>query len=169
MTTFEIITVILLAVVFLAVIWMITEFSSMKTDIKSKMGINNETIKLKLQAYERLTLLSERIGLQNLISRMPNAGLTGRQMQYSLVEAIKGEFEYNISQQVYVSPEAWRAVTNLKEQNIYIINQLAATLPFNASGMDLNKQIIDYLMSNPKATLHTVVLEALNFEAKKIM
>ncbi|HEV8079163.1 MAG TPA: hypothetical protein VGP43_00510, partial [Chitinophagaceae bacterium] len=79
------------------------------------------------------------------------------------------EYEYNISQQVYVSPEAWRVVNNLKEQNIYIVNQLSATLPNQATAMDLNKQIIDYLMSNPKSSLHTIVLEALNFEAKKIM
>ena len=169
MTTFETVVIILLAVIFLTTIWLITEFSSMKSAIKERIGINNETIKIRLQAYERLTLLAERIALQNLISRTPNAGLSAKQMQISLVEAIKAEYEYNISQQVYVSPDAWRAVNNLKEQNIYIINQLSATLPFQASGMDLNKQIIDYLMSNARASLHNVVLEALNFEAKKIM
>ena len=169
MSTFETIVIVLLGVIFLAAIWLITEFSGMKASIKERTGINNETIKLRLQAYERLTVLVERIALQNLIARTPNAGLSSRQMQGSLVEAIKGEYEYNISQQVYVSPEAWRAVNNLKEQNIYIINQLATTLPFQASAMDLNKQIIDYLMSNPKASLHSIVLEALNFEAKKIM
>lgn len=169
MTTFETIVIILLAVIFLATIWLITEFTSMKSSIKEKTGINNETIKMRLQAYERLTLLAERIALQNLIARTPNAGLSARQMQTSLVEAIKSEYEYNISQQVYVSPDAWRAVNNLKEQNIYIINQLGSTLPFQASAMDLNKQIIDYLMSNARASLHNVVLEALNFEAKKIM
>lgn len=169
MTTFETVVIILLAVIFLSTVWLITEFSSMKSSIKERTGINNETIKMRLQAYERLTLLAERIALQNLIARIPNIGLTARQMQTSLVEAIKTEYEYNISQQVYVSPDAWRAVNNLKEQNIYIINQLSSTLPFQASGMDLNKQIIDYLMSNARASLHNVVLEALNFEAKKIM
>lgn len=169
MSTFETIAVVLLGVILLALVWLITEFSGMKTSIKERTGINNETIKLRLQAYERLTLLAERIALQNLISRIPNTGVSAKQMQAALVEAIKTEYEYNISQQVYVSPEAWRAVNNLKEQNIYIVNQLTATLPFQASAMDLNKQIIDYLMSNPKASLHTIVLEALNFEAKKIM
>jgi hypothetical protein len=169
MSTFETLVIVLLGVIFLAAIWLITEFSGMKASIKERTGINNETIKIRLQAYERLTLLGERIALQNLIARTPNAGLSARQMQSALVEAIKGEYEYNISQQVYVSPEAWRAINNLKEQNIYIINQLATTLPFQASAMDLNKQIIDYLMSNPKASLHSIVLEALNFEAKKIM
>ncbi len=169
MSTFETIVIVLLAVNFLLTIWLITEFSSMKTDIKDRTGINNETIKLQLQAYERLTLLSERIGLPNLIARIPNAGLSARQMQAALVEAIKTEYEYNISQQVYVTPEAWRAVNNLKEQNIYIVNQLATTLPIQATGMDLNKQVIDYLINNSRASLHSVVLEALNFEAKKLM
>ncbi len=169
MSTFETITVVLIIVIVLAVIWLITEFTGIKASIKDKKGINNETIKLRLQAYERLALLAERIALQNLISRISNAGISAKQMQAALVEAIKTEYEYNISQQVYVSPEAWRAVNNLKEQNIYIVNQLTTTLPFQATAMDLNKQIIDYLMSNPKASLHSIVLEALNFEAKKIM
>jgi hypothetical protein len=169
MSTFETIVIVLLGVEILALVWLITEFSGMKTSIKERTGINNETIKLRLQAYERLTLLVERISLQNLISRIPNAGVSAKQMQHALVDAIKTEYEYNISQQVYVSPETWRAVNNLKEQNIYIVNQLTSTLPFQASAMDLNKQIIDYLMSNPKASLHTIVLEVLNFEAKKIM
>lgn len=169
MTTFETIIIVLLAVIFLSVIWLITEFNSLKSEIRDRTGINNETIKLQLQAYERLTLLSERISLPNLIGRVPNAGISSRQMQNSLIEAIKQEYEYNLSQQVYVSPEVWRAVNNLKEQNIYIINQLGSTLPLHASGMDLNKQIIDYLINNSRASLHSVVLEALNFEAKKIM
>ena len=169
MSTFETIVVVLLGVVLLALVWLLSEFSGMKASIKERTGINNETIKLRLQAYERLTLLAERISLNNLISRLPHAGVSAKQMQHALVDAIKTEYEYNISQQVYVSPEAWRAVHNLKEQNIYIVNQLTVTLPFQASAMDLNKQIIDYLMSNPKASLHVIVLEALNFEAKKIM
>lgn len=169
MSTFETIVIILLGVIFLAIIWMITEFSALKKEIKEKTDTNPETLKLRLQAYERLTMLAERISLQNLLSRVPNAGLSSRQMQLSLIDAIRQEYDYNISQQVYVSPEVWRAVNNLKEQNIYVVNQLASAMPFQASAMDLNKQIIDFLINNPKASLHNIVLEALNFEAKKIM
>ncbi|MEO8413476.1 MAG: hypothetical protein ABI472_07435 [Ginsengibacter sp.] len=169
MSTFETIVIILLGVVFLAIIWMLTEFTSLKKDIKERSIVNPETLRLRLQAYERLTLLAERISLQNLLSRIPNAGLSSRQMQSSLIEAIRQEYDYNVSQQVYVSPEVWRAVNNLKEQNIYVVNELAATMPFQASAMDLNKQIIDFVIHNPKASLHSIVLEALNFEAKKLM
>jgi hypothetical protein len=169
MTLFEILSVVLLVVVLLLVIWLITEFSGMKAAIKEKTGINNETIKLRLQAYERLSLLTERIALQNLISRHSNASLSAKEMKHTLVEAIKAEYDYNISQQVYVTPDAWRAVHNLKEQNIYIINQLAAGLPMQATGLDLSKNIIDFLMHNQKGNLNSVVAEVLSFEAKKVM
>ena len=56
MSTFETIVVILLGVIFLALIWMITDFNALKKDIKEKTINNPETLKLRLQAYERLAL-----------------------------------------------------------------------------------------------------------------
>jgi len=169
MSTFETIVLIFLLVLLLAFIWILTEFTSMKKELAERKSNEPETLKLRLQAYERITLLTERISLQNLLSRINNSGLSCRQMQISLIDSIKQEYEYNMSQQIYVSPEVWRAVNNLKEQNIYVVNQLATTLPPHATAMDLNKHIIDYLINNPNASLHNVVLEAINFEAKKLM
>jgi len=169
MSTFETIIIILFLVLLLAFVWILTEFTSMKKELADRKGTDPETLKLRLQAYERITLLTERIALQNLLSRNTNNGLTCRQMQATLIDSIKQEYDYNISQQIYVSTEVWRAVNNLKEQNIYIINQLASTLPAQASGMDLNKHIIDYLINNSNASLHNIVLDAINFEAKKLM
>lgn len=169
MSTFETIIIIVSLVLVLFLVWILTEFSTMKRQLGERKGTEPEMIKLRLQAYERITLLTERISFQNLLSRINNSGLTSRQMQMSLIDSIKQEYDYNLSQQIYVSPEVWRAVNNLKEQNIYIVNQLASTLPANASGMDLNKHIVDYLINNSNASLHNIVLEAINFEAKKLM
>ena len=170
MSTFETIVIIILLLLILGIVWGITEISSLKKQSdKPKNEHDFEAVKLQLQAYERLSVLSERIALQNLLSRVPNAGLSSREMQISLIENIKQEYDYNVSQQIYIQPEIWKAVDNLKEQNIYIINQLASTLPSNASGMDLNKQIIDFLINNPKFSLHTIVHEAINYEAIKLM
>ena len=130
---------------------------------------NFSTKPLQLQAYERLVMLAERISIPNLVSRANQPGLDGRTMQILLIESIKQEFEYNASQQIYVSPVAWEAVTNLKEQNMLIINQVSATLPPDAAGIDLNKRLLEFVMTQKKGTLHTIVLEALNYEAKKIM
>ena len=128
-----------------------------------------ETVPLQLQAYERLVLLTERIALPNLISRLNQPGISAYEMKIILTENIKQEFEYNSTQQLYVSPVSWDAVRNLKEQNIMTVNQIASTLPQTASAADLNKKILEIIMSQPNGALHELVAQALNFEAKKLM
>jgi hypothetical protein len=127
------------------------------------------TRQLQLQAYERLILLTDRIAMPNLIQRVNQPGLSAKEMQSLLTQSIRQEFEHNITQQIYVTPEAWDAVRNFKEQNLLIINQIASFLPQEATGLDLNKSLLDLLVQNPKASLQNVVSEALSFEAKKVM
>ena len=127
------------------------------------------SLPLKMQAYERLVLLADRIALPNLVSRSNQPGLSAKEMQALLTQTIRQEFDHNITQQIYVSPEAWEAVRNLKEQNLLIINQVSSYLPETATGSELNKSLMELLVENPKASLHLIVLEALSFEAKKIM
>lgn len=137
-----------------------------------KMFTSNDssaTTQLQLQAYERLVVLVDRIALPNLISRVGQTDISAREMQLILTRNIREEYEYNISQQIFVSTEAWNSVKNLKEQNLLIINQLANILPPNASGLDLNKQLLQYLMNDKKGILHEVVSEVLSYEAKRIM
>ena len=139
---------------------------------KSKPNEDGYTSRpLQLQAYERLVMLTERIALPSLVSRANQGqpGMNARDMQILLLESIKQEYEYNATQQIYVSPVAWEAVRSLKDQNMLIINQLGSTMPTEASGLDLNKRIMEFAMTQKKGTMHEVVLEALNFEAKKLM
>ena len=124
---------------------------------------------LQLQAYERLILLTDRIALPNLIHRTHQPELTAREMQSLLTLSIRQEFEHNITQQIYVSAEAWDAVRNYKDQNMLIINQVGSFLPEGATAADLNRQLLDLLMQNPKASLQEIVSEALSFEAKKLL
>ena len=135
----------------------------------AESGLAFVPIQLQLQAYERLILLTERIALPNLISRLKHDGYTARDMQALLTESIRQEFEHNITQQIYVTPEAWDAVRNLKEQNIFIVNQVSSFLPPQASAVDLSKHLLEMIAQNPKASLHGVVSEVLSFEAKKLM
>lgn len=124
---------------------------------------------LQLQAYERLVMLAERIAIPNLVSRLNQPGLNAKEMQLMLLESIKQECEYNATQQIYVSPVAWEAIRNLKDQNMLIINQVAASLPSEATGTDLNRMLLDFVITQKKGALHSIVLEALNYEAKKIV
>jgi len=153
---------------FIAIAWLLAEFKGLKDEFIERFGINNETIKLKLQAYERLTLFAERSSLKNLVSRTPAGGLTVVDLQLTLADTIRSEYEHNISQQIYLQNDMWKAIVNLKDQNIYIINQLAATLPSQANGFELSKRILEYALNN-NADLSNIVLEALRFEAKKLL
>lgn len=124
---------------------------------------------LQLQAYERLVLLCERISLPSLISRMNQPGISAREMQVFLNESIKQEYEYNISQQVYVTTLAWDAVRNLRDQSMLIINQIGTMLPADAKASDLNKQLLEVILNQQDKALHTMVLDTLNFEAKQLL
>ena len=132
-------------------------------------GEKFDSTALRLQAYERLVLLTERIALPNLISRLNQPGISAAEMKLILTENIKQEFEYNSTQQLYVTPISWDAVRNLKEQNIMVVHQVASILPLDASAAELNKRILEVLMSQPNGALHEMVSQALNFEAKKLM
>jgi hypothetical protein len=169
MTTVEILLLIFLLAAIGVMVWMALEFRGMKMALHERAGINNETIKLRLQAYERLTLFVERCGLRNLVARLSPAGLSVPELHSAMLNTLHSEYEYNISQQMYVSGELWRALSNFKEQNVYILNQLAATQQPGAPGIALSKSVLELLSVNEKADLYSIVLEALRFEAQKIM
>ena len=155
-----------IVVVVFAFIYYIYTSKSAKADAGN---VSESTSQMQLSAYERLILLVDRIALHNLISRLNQPGASAREMQQLLAQNIKEEFDYNITQQIYVSADAWNAVKNLKEQNMLVINQIATTLPANATGLDLNKFVLEYLMHDKKGSLHEVVSEVLSYEAKKLL
>ncbi|MBK7885433.1 MAG: hypothetical protein IPJ81_17815 [Chitinophagaceae bacterium] len=155
-------------ILFGIVVWLVTEQKILRKQIQQQTPKPVDNSALQLQAYERLTLLTERISLKNLIMRLPTASLTALELQVGMIETIRSESEHNITQQLYVNPEIWKAIINLKEQNIYIINQLAAALPPTAAAIDLSKAIIQY-QENNNAELSKIVLDALQFEAKKLI
>jgi hypothetical protein len=140
-----------------------------KQEPKKTADLSFNTRPLQLQAYERLVVLAERIALPNIVNRSNMAGISAKELQLLLLETIRQEFEYNSSQQIYVSPVAWQALSNLKEQNMLIINQVAQTLPAEARGIDLSKRLMEVTIAQDKNALHNIVLDALNYEARKIM
>ncbi len=124
---------------------------------------------LPLQAYERLLLLTDRIALPNLINRNAASAISAAELQLMYTKIIREEFDFNVTQQMYISPASWKAVKNLKEKNLQIIIQIGQQLPPEASGLDLQKAIIHYLVANPASALHELVSEALSYEAKQLL
>jgi hypothetical protein len=97
---------------------------------------------LRLQSCERLILFLERITPGNLVLRVHQHDLTASQFHAALIQAIREEFEYNLSQQLFVSTPTWELVRNAKEEMISTINQAASRINENATPNDLVSQIL---------------------------
>ncbi len=108
-----------------------------------RRAAQNQALPVRMQAYERLTLLLERIAPNSLLVRVQPGTLTVREYHTLLTQAIRQEFEYNLSQQIYVSGDAWQIITTAKNALVSIINQTASTLDPHAAGVDLAKRILE--------------------------
>ncbi|MBQ0114153.1 MAG: hypothetical protein KBT03_13570 [Bacteroidales bacterium] len=81
---------------------------------------------VQLQAYERLVLFLERMKPDNLVLRCYQPGMETRLLRDVMIQNIRDEYEHNLSQQLYISSQAWVYIKNAKED---IINNLNAITP----------------------------------------
>lgn len=127
------------------------EFEKRAVDIQIKnMDIkikNNELIlPIRFQAYERVCLFLERIAPHNLILSSNEPGMTAGQLQQQMLFTIREEFAHNMSQQVYMSDEAWKHVKTAMENIVSVINNAAQVVPSDAKAIDLARVIVEVLM-----------------------
>ena len=119
---------------------------------------------VRLQAYERITLFLERISPNNMVLRIHKNGMSARLLQSELLKTIRMEFEHNLSQQIYMSANAWEIVKSAKEETIKIVNLSSSKVKDTASGMELSQVIIE--ISNKLQKLPTQ--SALEYIKKEI-
>jgi len=112
---------------------------------------NSRTVTpIKLQAYERVVLFLERISLESLLVRVSSSDMTASQLHSVLLNTIRSEFEHNLSQQIYMSQQAWEVVRNARSNMIKIINSEVEKMPANSTGMALSKQLLEKIMELDK-------------------
>ena len=97
--------------------FIITQLTNKETGIDSKA--------LKLQACERLVIYAERSDLKKLILRVQPLSTDVQTYAHLLVQHLEQEFEYNVTQQLYVSEELWAIVVHTKNTLITVIQQTA--------------------------------------------
>jgi hypothetical protein len=105
---------------------------------------SRESFPVRMQAFERIILLLERISPHQLIMRLSPSGMSLTQYQGLLTGTIRDEFDHNLSQQVYVSPKAWMFVKMAREEMIRLINTAAGSLGPEASPAELAGKIIEF-------------------------
>lgn len=129
----------------------------------------NVTIPLRLQAYERLALFTERMHPRQLVPRVYVPGMTVSDLQQALLLTIRTEFEHNLSQQIYVSKEVWSTVKTVKEQELNMISHIAKQLPPDAPAKELHVKIVDYVLTTESALPTDIALQVINDEAKRVL
>lgn len=82
-----------------------------------------EILPMRLQAYERLTLLLDRIRIEKLIARIAPIGEDLKEYKQLLIANINQEIEHNLTQQMYVSHECWSTILKTKQAIITQIIQ----------------------------------------------
>jgi hypothetical protein len=121
---------------------------------------------VRLQAYERIVLLLERIAPDSLIMRLNEPNLTAGELQANMLKTIRAEFDHNLSQQVYVSNRAWEVVKSAKSNIIKIINTASDSVKPDAPAFTLSKRILESMMKVNKSPT-TVAIEYLKDEMQK--
>lgn len=160
-----------LIIVFLFVYYMLKSFfdqfeKQRKQEIRVKFS--EETLPLRLQAYERIILFIERIKPESMIMRIAKPQMTTIDLQRALLENIREEYEHNLSQQIYISSEAWSMVVAARQSMIQLVSATAAEHDPNQPYMEYATDLLDEFgsISDDPVTL------AINFiqkESKEIM
>jgi len=112
---------------------------------------NSRTIApIRLQAYERIILFLERTSMESLLLRTNQQGMSASQLHSAILSAVRSEYEHNLSQQIYMTPQAWEVVKNARSNTVKIVNNIVGELPNTATAVDLSRALLEKIMELEK-------------------
>ena len=96
---------------------------------KRKFELLRENQKLalpiRLQAYERVVLLLERINPTQLLLRVAPISKSKEDYATLLTHSIQTEYEHNLTQQIYLTAETWNIILKAKNSTVQMIRKNA--------------------------------------------
>ncbi|MCG8412549.1 MAG: hypothetical protein MI739_14820 [Bacteroidales bacterium] len=159
-----------------AIIVLISSWVIIKQMVKNDQNRRNyETVTknqqmilpVRLQAYERLTLLMERIAPEALVMRVNKPSMTAKQLQGEILSCIRTEFDHNVSQQVYITPKTWEIIKSSRTNIIKLINKTSSRIKPNAPAYELSKAILEDVVALEKSP-ENIALNALKAEIRQL-
>ena len=91
-----------------------------------KQELNFMTVKgqseQRIHAYERITLFLERIKPANLVTKF-DENLAAHEFLFLTEKTINEEFDYNASQQLYLTKNSWNKVVNSKNSILHLLHK----------------------------------------------
>ncbi|HPD64990.1 MAG TPA: hypothetical protein P5050_02830 [Bacteroidia bacterium] len=155
--------------VFLTSWYLIREFlrkeESRRIDEQKRL-IGKDALMLRMQAYERLILLMERISPAAVVLRLSKNNQTAKDLHLQLIGTVKAEFEHNIAQQLYVSKETWQMVVASKEETVRLFNMSKEKCKENDNAIVLAKIILSDCQ--PTQDLISKTIDLIKQEAQKL-
>lgn len=100
---------------------------------------------MRLHAYERLILLCERIDFADLMLRLKTPGTSARELQSALLIAVQQEFEHNLTQQLYITPELWQVLLAAKSKTMDFISVAGDKLTIEATSEDYARRLFQLI------------------------
>lgn len=97
----------------------------------------------RVEAYQRIILFMERISPNSLVMRHFDTNQSAKDLQKELLTSIRNEFEHNIAQQIFISPQGWKMVKDSKEEIIKIINLASSQIEENGNALELSSKIFE--------------------------
>ncbi len=117
-------------------------------DVQSRY--TETVVPVRLQAYERIVLFLERISPNNLLLRLNGSATTALEFQQRLLQEIRDEYNHNLSQQVYMTQNAWDHVQSAMNDVSVLINQAAGDIHPDAPALDLSKKIFERIIQRER-------------------
>ncbi|MCC6725969.1 MAG: hypothetical protein IT258_15785 [Saprospiraceae bacterium] len=136
--------------------------------LEFKQNQNNTTIPSRLQAYERLSLFCERIAIPSLMLRLREEEQSNAALRMAMLITIQQEFEYNITQQVYVSEQLWQIIKIARDNTVLDINGLYEKVEPKGASKELASALLAQAESQSANSLN-MALSAIKKEASLLM
>jgi len=128
-----------------------------------KKDMQVESLPLRLQAYERLTIFLERIKPSKLLIRVPPNTSNKDDYASLIIQNIEQEFEHNLSQQIYISDKCWSVINASKNTTIQLIRK-ASLLEKTDTANKLREVVLTEMMERhaPSDTALSFIKEEVN-------
>ncbi|RZJ31909.1 MAG: hypothetical protein EOO48_00590 [Flavobacterium sp.] len=125
-----------------------------------------QSLPLRLQAYERMALLMERIDPAKLLIRITPISEDKTDYANFVIAQVEQEFEHNLTQQIYMSDECWGIITTAKNATIQMLRKTAVNNEI-ADADKLREAVLKEMFDKPSPS--TAALAYIKQEVKEFL
>lgn len=114
---------------------------NLRREIEIRKINSSQVTPQRLAAYERLALFLERIKPTSLVRRI-SAESTAKNYESALIHTIQNEWEYNLSQQIYINPDTWKIIYSAKNATQNLVRECVIEIGPEGTAKELQEKII---------------------------